>query len=93
MPSALGSNTISCQLFIVSDIFNVRVGRTYVHIYIIIYRERERESLDMILLVPKLCSTLIQRVQVPSNQVLGFRVIGILVQVLSKYMIIMYMGP
>ena len=33
------------------------------------------------------------RVQVPHNQVLGFWVIVILVQVLGKYMIIRYLDP
>ena len=34
---------------------------------------------------------LARRVQVPNNYVLGFRVIVIIVQVLGKYMIIMYL--
>ena len=34
-----------------------------------------------------------QRVHVPNNEVLGFWVIVIIVQVLGKYMIIMYLDP
>ena len=36
---------------------------------------------------------LAQRVHVPNNLVLGFGVIVLIVQVMSKYMIIMYVDP
>ena len=38
-------------------------------------------------------SAIPQRVHVPNNQVLGFWVIVIVVQVLGKYMIIRYLDP
>ena len=37
--------------------------------------------------------SLTQRVQVPNNQVLGFGEIGILVQILGRYMVILYLDP